>query len=179
MVFLYLGRVSCKWVTSGYIKLSFSTLQFFRHGGGWGSQRRAGCTVEGGNPRSAEGAQAAGKSIHEQGTVADLWYAGMPSLGHRPGRIRVSMGPGRRSIWIRGQASCLGCGWWVYGGLEDRKWGCSTELPGLGGEESWMGSSTDVVLVTCTDRWQARLPCGQGVYSCCRLHPPLPSGDEH
>ena len=53
MVFLYLGRVSCKWVTSGCIKLSFSTLQFFRHGGGSDSQRRAGCTVEGGNPHSA------------------------------------------------------------------------------------------------------------------------------
>ena len=72
VVFLYLGCVSCKWVTSGCIKLSFSTLKFFRHGGGSGSQRRAGCTVEGRNPHSAEGQQVAGKSIHEQGTVADL-----------------------------------------------------------------------------------------------------------
>ena len=72
MVFLYLGCVSCKWVTSGCIKLSFLTLQFFRHGGGSGSQRRADCTVEGGNPHSAEELQAAVKSIHEQGTVADL-----------------------------------------------------------------------------------------------------------
>ena len=63
VVFLYLGCVSCKWVTSGCIKLSFSTLQFFRHGGGSGSQRRAGCTV-GRRKSSLCGGSTSGWEIH-------------------------------------------------------------------------------------------------------------------